>query len=79
MSTKHSLEQLINLSKDLFKTCSLNEALIEFTCNKLSKTFFHFLGGWLYTAFEFKKLSERQLTIVSVTFLTLTLVDINCR
>ena len=37
MSTKHTLEQLINISKDLFKTSSLNDAFIEFTSNKLSE------------------------------------------
>ena len=31
MSTKHTLEQLINISKDVFKTCSINDALIELT------------------------------------------------
>ncbi len=38
MSTKHTLEQLVNLSKDLFKTSSLSEAFIEFTSNKLGLT-----------------------------------------
>jgi hypothetical protein len=37
MSTKHNLEQLISMSKDLFKTSSINDAFIEFTSNKLSE------------------------------------------
>ena len=41
MSTKHSLEQILNISKDIFKTCSLNDALFEFTANnKLGSTLF---------------------------------------
>jgi hypothetical protein len=35
MSTKHTLEQLVNLSKDVFKTCSINDALIELAGNRL--------------------------------------------
>jgi hypothetical protein len=31
MSTKHSLEQIVNVSKEIFKTCSLTDALIELT------------------------------------------------
>jgi hypothetical protein len=35
MSTKHTLEQLVNLSKDVFKTCSINDAFVELAGNKL--------------------------------------------
>lgn len=31
MSTKHSLEQIVNVSKEIFKTCSLTDAFIDFT------------------------------------------------
>ena len=36
MSTKHTLEQILNVSKDIFKTCALTDALIERAGNKLS-------------------------------------------
>jgi hypothetical protein len=39
MSTKHTLEQLVNLSKDVFKTCSINDAIIELAGNRLGKSF----------------------------------------
>lgn len=35
MSTKHTLEQILNVSKDIFKTCALTDALIERAGNKL--------------------------------------------
>ena len=31
MSTKHTLEQIVSVSKEIFKTCSLTDAFIEFT------------------------------------------------
>jgi hypothetical protein len=30
MSTKNSLEKIVNISKEIFKTCSLTDAFIEF-------------------------------------------------
>ena len=29
MSTKHSLEKIVNISKEIFKTCSLTDAFID--------------------------------------------------
>ena len=47
MSSKHTLEQLVGISKDLFKTASLNDAFIEFASKKLSmktvKSFCYFV------------------------------------
>lgn len=31
MSTKHTLEQIVNVSKEIFRTCSLTDAFIDFT------------------------------------------------
>lgn len=36
MSTKHNLEQILNISKDIFKTCYLNDVFFDFTGNKLA-------------------------------------------
>ena len=35
MCTKNSLEQILNISKDIFKTCTLTDAVLEFAGNKL--------------------------------------------
>lgn len=68
MSTKHSLEQILNISKDIFKTCSLNDALFEFTAtNKLGSTKSIKSSSLFYVIFIFDNFSfvSCQLSVVA--------------